>query len=362
MVRPLLLTPGPLTVSDRVRAALNRDWGARDTDFIAMTGRVRHELLAIAQTTAEDAVAIPLQGPGTQAVEAMMASFAPRDTPTIVAINGAYGHRMVDMLRRLGRPCIAVEGPETRALDPDQIMQALDEHPQAATLAVVQCETTTGCLNPMDAIADLARLRGLTLLVDAMSAFGALPTRMQARGIVAVAASSNKCLQGVPGLGLVIARHEALQKAVNPLPLSLDLAGQAGGFAAAGEWRFTPPTHVVAALAEAMDELRDEGGPEARLSRYTKNAACLINGMAELGFEPVLSSADQAPIIVTFALPEARPFDFKAFYDALKTRGFVIYPGKLTAQDSFRIGCIGNITPDDIARFLDTFRSVMEAG
>lgn len=360
MGRSILLTPGPLTVSDRVRAAMNRDWGSRDTDFIAMTAWIRAELLTIAQITPEHAVAIPLQGPGTQAVEAMLASFAPQARSTMVAINGAYGHRMVDILHRLGRPVIALEGPETHALDPSRIARALYENPEVTTLAMVQCETTTGCLNPVGEIAELARSRGIALLVDAMSAFGALPTRMQEFGLTAIAASSNKCLQGVPGVGVVIALHSALDTAVTPLPLSLDLAGQAHGFEATGEWRFTPPTHVVAALAEALAELRDEGGPSARLERYRTSANRLIDGMARLGFKTVLSTAEQAPIIVTFALPSARPFDFEAVYDALKLRGFIIYPGKLTAKESFRIGCIGDIDKRDIDHFLSVFRDVID--
>lgn len=362
---PLLLTPGPLTVSDRVRAAMMRDWGSRDEAFLALTARVRAEVSALAGADPDRFVTVPMQGSGTFAVEAMLAAFAPMDAPTLICENGAYGRRMADILRRLGRPYRMLHGPETEPTDLDAVARALADGPKPGCIAVVQCETTTGCLNPVSQIAALAREAGVPLLVDAMSGFGGLPLDMAADGLTAVAASSNKCLQGVPGLGLVVCDRAALADAADRAPsLSLDLVDQARGFEATGEWRFTPPTHVVAALAEALDELAEEGGPTARLARYGANLTRLLAGMRDLGFRPLLAAENQAPIIATFADPSGEEgwpgFSFARFYGGLKDRGFVIYPGKLTQAASFRVGCIGAITPADIDAFLIAARDVLD--
>ncbi len=360
MTEQILLTPGPLTVSDRVRAAMNRDWGSRDAAFVEMTAKLRRDLVELAGADAATTTAVPVQGSGTFAVEAMLAAFAPQEQPCLVMINGAYGHRMVDILQRLGRPVVALEGDEAAPLDPNALRAALADTPNIGALALVHCETTTGVLNPVPEIAQIARDHDLPVLLDAMSAFGALPTDMGKLGLTAVAASSNKCLQGVPGLGVVICDRAALAATKGRSPsLSLDLAGQEAGFAKSGEWRFTPPTQVVAALAEAVQELAEEGGPEARLARYTTNMTRLIAGMAGFGIKTILTPEDQAPIIITFDIPDLPGFAFQPFYDGLKDRGFVIYPGKLTKAPSFRIGCIGAVSPEDIDRFLVAAEQVL---
>ncbi len=348
---PILLTPGPLTTAAETRAAMQRDWGSRDPSFIALTARVRQGLLDLLDGH-DGFTAVPLQGSGTYAVEAMLGTFVPPRGKLLVGVNGAYGRRMMTIARRQGRQAVAVEGPDDQPLDPGRLAAALAADPSITQVAVVQCETTTGVLNPLPEIAEaVAAADGhRRLLVDAMSSLGALPVAATP-AIDAVASSANKCLEGVPGVAFVLARSSALAAAEGSAPsLSLDLADQARGFAASGEWRFTPPTHVVAALATALDRHRAEGGVAGRGRRYRANCAALVAGMRALGFATYLPDETQAPIIVTFRLPGDPRFDFARFYAALATRGFLIYPGKLTAVPSFRIGCIGAIDEGDLRR------------
>jgi 2-aminoethylphosphonate-pyruvate transaminase len=225
---------------------------------------------------------------------------------------------------------------------------------------VIHCETTTGLLNPLAELALLVAAAGRKLLVDAMSSFGALPLDLSALPATAVMASSNKCLEGAPGLGFALIDKDALAAAKGNSPsLCLDLHEQWRGFEANGQWRFTPPVQVVAALAEALRQLAAEGGPAARLARYRENCDLLIDGMARLGFPLLLDRALQAPIIATFRHPETG-FDFERFYQALAARGFVIYPGKLSKAESFRIGCIGAVNAADFRRLLAAVEDIRE--
>ena len=339
----LLLTPGPLTTDPRTRAAMMRDWGSRDRDFIELTARVRRRLADLCNL-GDDYACVPIQGSGTFAVEAMIATLVPAGGRLVVAVNGAYGQRIATIARRLGRQVETADSPEHLPTDLARLAQVLDRAPGASHLAVVHCETTSGVLNPLAEVAALARERNIRLLVDAMSSFGALELDGAALGLEAVAASANKCLEGVPGVAFVIARRDALAAAAgNCASLSLDLHDQWGALEANGQWRFTPPTHVIAALDCALDQLDGEGGPAARRVRYRQNCAALVAGMRRLGFETLLDDRDQAPIIVTFHLPADPGFSFERFYDALHRRGVVIYPGKVTAAATFRIGCIGAI-------------------
>jgi 2-aminoethylphosphonate-pyruvate transaminase len=347
----LLLTPGPLTTSPRTRRAMDRDWGSRDSDFIALTARVRERLARLCGAV-DGYSCVPIQGSGTFAVEAMIASLVPRQGRLLVAVNGAYGRRMAEIARRLGRAVSVVEGAEhtpSEAGALDSALAALAGNGGVSHLAVVHCETTSGVLNPLAALAEVARARRVRLLVDAMSSFGALDIDARALGFEALAASANKCLEGVPGLAFVIAETAALAAAAGASPsLSLDLHDQWRGLEANGQWRFTPPTHVLAALDAALDGLDGEGGVAGRRARYGENCAHLVAGMRRLGFETLVADADQAPIIVAFRTPADRCFDFDRFYRALHRRGFVIYPGKVTAASTFRIGCIGALTAPDI--------------
>ncbi len=343
---PLLLTPGPLTTAAATREAATRDYGSRDPRFIALTASVRKDLAAMSGL-GDDATCIPLQGSGTSAVEAMLGSLLPPNGTLAVVVNGAYGARIAAIARRHGRAVREIRCPETQLPDLAEIAVALDD-PEVSALATVHSETTTGLVNPIDAIAERAVASGKPLFVDAMSSFGVLPVPTSA---TAVAASANKCLEGLPGVAFVLTRNATVAAAAGRSPsLTLDLNEQWARFERDGQWRFTPPTHVMAALAAALDGWRTEGGADARLARYQANRHLLLAGLRELGFETLLPDAICGPIIVTFLLPPELPF--ASFYDALYARGFAIYPGKLTEADTFRVGCIGQVYPSDMRRFV----------
>ena len=356
---PILLTPGPLTISEATRAAMGRDWGSRDPAFIEMTARVRDRLVKLAGGGAY--ACVPIQGSGTFAVEAMLGSLVPPGGKVLVLANGAYGRRMARICEIIGRAHAELECEEDTPPAPEAVEAALAGDSGISHVAVVHCETTSGILNPIEAIARVTEAAGRRLLIDAMSSFGAIGLDAASLPCEALAASSNKCLEGAPGLGFVIARKDALEGAEGNAPsLSLDLHGQWRGFETNGQWRFTPPTHVVATLDQALDEHAAEGGTKGRGARYRKNCAALVAGMRALGFETYLPDALQAPIIVTFHSPADPNFDFEAFYDAIARRGFLIYPGKLTRAETFRIGCIGHIGEAEIAGALAAIREALD--
>ncbi|BBK43648.1 2-aminoethylphosphonate--pyruvate transaminase [Allostella vacuolata] len=345
---PLLLTPGPLTTSESTKRAMLRDWGSRDGRFVEMNARIRRRLVELAHGEGRFA-AIPLQGSGTFAVEGMLGTMLPRDGKILLCINGAYGHRMARIVEMLGRAAVEYETAEDTPIDPAEVGRRLDADPAITHVAIVQCETTSGVLNPVAAVAAEVARHGRRLLIDAMSAFGALPLDTREIACDAIAASSNKCLEGVPGMGFVIARLEAIAECEgNAHALSLDLHDQWRFMERAGQWRFTPPTHVIAAFDQALTEHAEEGGVAGRGARYRENCRILVDGMRAMGFETLLPDALQAPIIVTFHMPADPNFAFQTFYDQLRDRGFVIYPGKLTVADSFRIGCIGRLSANDM--------------
>ncbi len=355
---PYLLTPGPLTTSAATKQAMLRDWGSRDKDFIALTAEIRERLVSIAGV-ADSHTVVPVQGSGTFAVEATLGTLVPRDGKVLVLVNGAYGRRMLTILERLGRAATSVETAEDVPIDPAVVDAVLAGDPAITHVAAVQCETTSGILNPMGEIAAVVAVQGRRLIIDAMSAFGALPT--ETTDYDALVASSNKCLEGVPGLAFAILRREVLSASADNAPsLSLDLHDQWRGFEANGQWRFTPPTHVTAAFAAALRDHAAEGGVDGRGARYRENCRILIDGMRAMGFEPLLSTALQAPIIVTFKMPADDKFDFETFYDRLAARGFVIYPGKLTEAASFRIGCIGHLGSDEMHGAVGAARDVLK--
>jgi 2-aminoethylphosphonate-pyruvate transaminase len=358
---PWLLTPGPLTTSPTVKQAMLRDWGSRDTEFIAINRRVRERLVELAGGGGTH-VCVPMQGSGTFAVEAMVGTLLPRRGGKLLAlVNGAYGRRIVRMCEYHGRAHVALEWPEDAAVDPARLEASLAADPSITHVAAVHCETTSGVLNPIAEIASAAARRGRGLLIDSMSAFGALPLDARDIPFEAVAASANKCLEGVPGMGFVIARKDALAAAQGNAPsLSLDLHDQWQAMEKNAQWRFTPPTHVIAAFAQALLEHEAEGGVEGRGARYRANCRILVEGMRAMGFETLLPDRLQAPIIVTFHMPADPRFRFDAFYDRLRERGYVIYPGKLTVADSFRIGCIGRLGEAEMRGALAAIRAVLD--
>ena len=338
---PWLLTPGPLTTSPEVKQAALHDYGSRDSRFIAVTRRVRDALVDIVGG-GESHVCVPLQGSGTFVVEAMLGSFVPRNGKVLILVNGAYGARMVKICRVMGRAVAVQESPEDVPNDPEALDQALAGDPGITHVAAVHCETTSGILNPIEALAEVTARHGRAFLIDAMSAFGAVPLDAREVPFDAVVASSNKCLEATPGVGFCLARSEALARTEgNAHSLSLDLYDQYVFMEESGQWRFTPPVQTLLSFDRALEDHAAEGGVAGRGGRYRRNCRILVDGMRRLGFQTLLPDELQAPVIVTFHMPADPRFKFEDFYDGLRRRGYVIYPGKLTVAESFRMGCIG---------------------
>ena len=356
---PWLLTPGPLTTSRTVKEAMLRDWGSRDAEFIKLNARVRERLVELAGGHGTH-VCVPLQGSGTFIVEAMLGTLVPPSGKVAILVNGAYGKRMVRICEYLRRACVVLETAEDTPVSAATLDASLEADPAITHVVVVQCETTSGVLNPVEEIAAVTARHHRRLLVDAMSAFGALPLDAARVPYDALVASSNKCLEGVPGVGFAIIRQSALEEARgNAHALSFDLHDQWVAMEKTGQWRFTPPTHVLAALDQALVEHAAEGGTAGRGARYAKNCRILVDGLRALGFETLLPDALQAPIIVTVRMPADPKFNFETLYDRLSRRGYVIYPGKLTVADSFRIGCIGRLGEAEMRGALENIKQIL---
>ena len=344
----ILLTPGPLTTTLRTKLAMLRDWGSWDASFNAVTARVRSSLLDIIHGH-DSHVVVPLQGSGTFSVEAAVATLVPPDGHVLVLDNGAYCKRAAKLTTLMGRRCTVLGFPDDEAVSPASLDHHLRTDTSVTHVLMIHCETGAGVLNPLQAVADVCARYGKGLIVDAMSSFAALDIDARTTQFDALIAASGKCLEGVPGMGFVFIRKTVLAACEGQSQsLAMDLYDQHQYMEKTGQWRFTPPTHVVVALAEAIAQFEEEGGRAARLARYTRNCQTLVNGMAQLGFKPFLDPAIQAPIIVTFLAPADPSYDFRKFYDAAKARGFVLYPGKLTQIDTFRVGCIGAIGENEI--------------
>jgi 2-aminoethylphosphonate-pyruvate transaminase len=348
MTEPILLTPGPLTTSADTKSAMLSDWGSWDSGFNALTASVCRDLVAILEAQS-DHVCVPLQGSGTFAVEAALGTLVPRSGKVLVPDNGSYCKRIARILGYLGREAVILPHGEQEPADPSRIDAALAADPGITHVAQVHCETGTGILNPLPEIAAVVAKHGRGLIVDAMSSYAAIPIDARTLRFDAMIAASGKCLEGVPGMGFVIARRTSLERSAgNSASLVMDLLDQWQYMQKTGQWRFTPPTHVLAALRAAIDQYQAQGGLPARLARYTENCAALVSGMRALGFKTFLPDATQAPIIVTFHAPTDPTYDFTDFYRRVRDRGFILYPGKLTAVDTFRVGCIGAINADTL--------------
>ena len=339
----ILLTPGPLTTTLRTKLAMLRDWGSWDADFNAVTATLRSQLLDVVHGH-DTHVLVPLQGSGTFSVEASVATVVPRGGHVLVLDNGAYCKRAAKLTQMMGRHASVLPFAE----DAPVSAAALDSHLKADAsithVVLIHCETGTGVENPLAEVARVCERHAKGLIVDAMSSFGALPIDARRITFDALIAASGKCMEGVPGMGFVFLRKSIIDAcAANSQSLAMDLHDQHVYMEKTGQWRFTPPTHVVVALAEAVKQFIEEGGQPARLARYADNCKTLLEGMAALRFKPFLAPQVQAPIIVTFHAPAHASYDFKRFYAAAKARGFILYPGKLTQVETFRIGCIGAI-------------------
>ncbi|WP_411561925.1 2-aminoethylphosphonate--pyruvate transaminase [Pseudomonas shirazensis] len=356
---PILLTPGPLTTSLRTRQAMLVDWGSWDRDFNQLTASVCEQLLAILDASASHHC-VPLQGSGTFAVEAAIGTLVPRGGKVLVLINGAYGQRLAKICKVLGRRYSTFETAEDQPTTAADVERLLTADAELTHVALIHCETSTGILNPLKAIADVVHSHGKRLIIDAMSSFGALPIDAREVPFEALIAASGKCLEGVPGMGFVFAEKTALAAAEgNSQSLAMDLYDQHAYMAKTGQWRFTPPTHVVAALHEALKQYNEEGGLQARHQRYADNCRTLLNGMAAIGLRSFLPAAIQAPIIVTFHAPDDPRYRFQDFYERVKAKGFILYPGKLTQVETFRVGCIGAVGAQGMQAAVDAVAQVL---
>ena len=358
-----LFTPGPLTTSRSVKESMLRDLGSRDIEFIQTVASIREQLLKFAGVSTENGFeSVLMQGSGTFGVESVCSCAIPPDRKMLVAVNGSYGERIAKICQMAGVQTVCKRRPEDQIITPDDIASTLDQNADVSGVAVVHCETTTGILNPIEEIGRVVRKYDKTYIVDSMSAFGGIPFDFRKSEIDFLVSSANKCIEGVPGFSFVIARRaRLLETQGRSRSLSLDLYDQWETLERTGQFRFTPPTHTILAFRKALSELEAEGGIEGRAARYRENFETLRDGMKEIGFKPYLAEKDQSYIINSFLYPDDPKFTFDVFYHQLNERGFVIYPGKVSNANCFRIGSIGRINKNDITRLLQAIRQTLAA-
>lgn len=357
---PYLLTPGPLTTSRSVKMALLADWGSRDIEFRQLVKEIRQELLSLANCDSSYECVI-MQGSGTFAIEAALGALCPAHvTKTLVVANGAYGDRAAAILNHLGRPYLKIDKGDSAAPTVEDVSVVLDSDMAISHVWMIHCETTSGIVNPIHEIGQAVKQRGRIFMVDAMSSFGALPLDMVASGIDVMVSSSNKCIEGIPGFSYVLTKRDLLETSKGRShSVVLDLFEQWRGLEANGQFRFTPPTHALVAFRQALREHAQQGGVQGRGGRYGRNAQVLVRGMRAMGFSTLLPDGEAGPIIQTFLTPRDPNFDFERFYEALRQRGFAIYPGKLTKRPSFRIGTIGQVDEIIMDQVLAAIRDVL---
>jgi 2-aminoethylphosphonate-pyruvate transaminase len=350
----LLLTPGPLSTTKGVKAAMLRDWCTWDDDYNGLVQDIRRRLVALSGEQTAGYTAVLMQGSGTFSVESVIGTVVPADGKLAVLTNGAYGNRIAQIARVLQIDGEVIDFGEVAQVQAEPLERLLQSDPAITHVVVVHCETTTGMLNPIAEVGKVAKAYGKTFIVDAMSSFGGVEIDMAALQIDFLISSTNKCIQGVPGFGFILAKEDELQKCKGRArSLSLDLYDQWATMEQYnGKWRYTSPTHVVRAFYQALLELEEEGGVEKRSQRYRENQRTLARGMEQIGFQPLLPREYQSPIITSFYYPDSRAFTFGEFYNRLKREGFVIYPGKISAAETFRVGNIGDIHPADMIRLV----------
>lgn len=355
----LLLTPGPLSTTPTVRKAMLRDWCTWDADYNEIVQKIRSGLLAIGKAS-DEYTAVLMQGSGSFSVEAVLWTALTPQSHLLIVSNGAYGQRMAKMASMMGAKSTLLPFAENTRPSVEAVEEALSSKKGITHVGMVHCETTTGILNDFLPIAQMAKSMGKFVILDAMSSFGGIPIDLSDGNVDFLISSANKCIQGVPGFGFVLAKRELLESCKgNSKSHSLDLYDQWYSMETqSGKWRFTSPTHTVRAFQQAMNELDAEGGVVARNMRYSENHRVLVNGMNNIGLEPFLSPELQSPIITAFLEPDSGLFDFKKLYDGLKKEGFVIYPGKVSKATTFRIGHIGNVFPEDIKRLCQAVEKI----
>ncbi len=350
----LLFTPGPLTTSKTVKEATLRDLGSRDSEFINVVGSIRKDLLKLSGLENDAKYdSVLMQGAGTFGVESVISTVVPENGHLLVIKNGAYGQRIENMakIHRIKVSVLAFAEDEVPQVN--VVEEFLLEHKDITHVAIVHCETTTGIFNDLNSIGKVVKEAGAVYIVDAMSSFGAVPLDMKAAGIDYLVSSSNKCIEGVPGFSFIIFNAGNLEKCKGQSrTLSLDLYAQWTGLNANGQFRFTPPVQIMLAFRQALNELIEEGGIEARAARYKQNHDILMEGMKKMGFVPYLKPEVQGYIISSFLYPDSGTFDFNRFYDFLNQYGLVIYPGKLSQANCFRIGNIGELYPEHMEKLI----------
>ena len=358
---PYLLTPGPLTTAYEVKEAMLKDWGSWDEDFRNLTKKLRESLLSLLGKSKSLYDCVPIQGSGTFAVESMLGTFIPKNGKLLVLANGAYGLRAAQTMDYLNRDYHLLDKGDYLPPRGSEVADILEKDKSITHVLVIHCETSSGILNPLEEIGGVVKTAGRKLLIDSMSAFGAVPVDPEKVDFEAMVSSANKCIEGGPGFGFVFAKLSALQAAKgNCHSLSLDVEAQWSAMEKSGQWRFTPPTHVVAAFLKALEIHDAEGGVSGRGARYTNNRDVMVKGMRDLGFETLLDERWLSPIIVTFFCPEDPAFHFSKFYDLMKNEGYIIYPGKLTIVDSFRVGCIGRMDSHVMQGVVSAARNALE--
>ena len=355
----ILLNPGPANTSPRVRQALVMpDLCHREPEFFEVMRDCRRrlvEVLGIAATF--DAVLFT--GSGTAAVEAALASIVPRERAVLIVNNGVYGERMLKIARAHEIPAQALTYDVTTPVDPADVTRTLRAHPEISHVAVVHHETTTGLLNPVEAVADAAAAEGRRVIVDAMSSLFGEPLDVAREGIDVVTASANKCLQGIPGISFVLARRSALAalKGRPPRSVYLDLHNH-WAMQEQDNTPFTPAVQVLHAMREALLELAEEGIAE-RIARYAENARVLRRGMAALGFSILVPEGARSTILTTFRLTPGLAYE--PLHDAMKRRGYVIYAGQGDIRTyAFRVANMGTLTPKDMTAVVDAFAASLE--
>lgn len=356
----ILLTPGPLSTTKSVRASMLKDWCTWDAEYNNLVQDVRERLICLVTKNKEKYTSVLMQGSGTFSVEATIGSVIPEDGKLLVIANGAYGKRMKDICDYLKIEYVDCTFNDIEAVDLDRVEKLIKENNDITHISMVHCETTTGRLNPIKEVGKLAKDYNKVYIVDAMSSFGGIKIDVEEFNIDFLVSSSNKCIQGVPGFGFIIANREELSKCKGiAKSLSLDVYAQWETMDKNnGKWRFTSPTHVVRAFYQALLELEEEGSVKQRYSRYRNNQLTISSRLKALGFDTLVSDDAQSPVITTFLYPKNAKFKFMDFYTYLKNNGFVIYPGKLTDIDTFRIGSIGEVYPEDMERLatiIETF-------
>lgn len=350
----ILCTPGPLSTTRTVKAAMFRDWCTWDDDYRELVEKVRRRIEALATDEPEGYTSVLMQGSGTFSVESALGSIVPRDGKLLVLSNGAYGTRIVTIASMLGIDTIVHDSGELARPDIVKLDRELAKDDSIGHVIVVHNETTTGMLNPVEDIAATVKKHNRVCMVDAMSSFAALPMDVADMNIDVLISSANKGIQGVPGFGFVIVKRRVIEASKGlARSHSLDLYDQWKVMEEQqGKWRFTSPTHTVRAFYQALLELEEEGGVSARHKRYTENQRLLVAGMRSHGFATLLPDDYQSPVITSFLSPDSSQWSFEEFYTRLKKRGFVLYPGKVTSADTFRVGTIGEIYPEDIERLI----------